>query len=1063
MRNHQPAGRIAHALVVLSFVAAGWTACAEDRDAAAMKRTAWFNEAKFGMFIHWGPFAVQGNDPKASYDYFAMKESAALRKDFERYAAQFNPSKFDAAAWMGVAKSAGMKYVVFTSKHHDGYCMFDSAFSDYTSMKGAPRRDYVRELIPAARSAGLHIGFYYSMLDWKHPDYTQQLPKFVEEYLFGQVRELCTNYGPIDCLWFDGEWDHPLDAWRSPELARMIRTLQPDALINDRLGKGERGVTPLCDFYTREQPSEVNVAMGFEHQAPRPWEACMTIGDFWQFSLKDTQFKSVNELIGILIDVVSRGGNLLLNVGPSPDGEIPPHFVERLRGMGAWLAVNGESIYGTARSPFGKLPVGKCTAKGNRLYLFLDSTPAAPVILPGLNDRIVKAAILGSSEPVAFDNAAKTITPPEGVAPGAWRVIAIDLEGAPAVLPMSEAPANVPAPADLGNVEERLYRSAMKQAHHLLAKVHPWAEDATMKLITESKSDEHWIRPNTGTVLGFAFLRRFGPYDAAEVGVSREELLEQSILPMMRYLCATHATGTRATSDGKRWGDQWQSAHWAQMLGRAAWWIWSDLPAELRQAVRAVLAHEADRIAGMEPPHQLARDTKAEENAWNSQVLSVAVLLMPEDARRPQWETAFQRRALSSFLRPADEHSTELVDGRSVAEQFTGANIYDDFTLENHDRIHPDYMSTFILSMGCVVDCAMSGRTPPEAVFHNVSGLYENLKWFSLPSGGFVYPNGQDWGLFRDPQWIYVHVMMAAYCGDPEAWGLAKACLETQERMQARSTSGSVFLDEEYFFPSTLPDLFSSTAKSWLALRYHGKITERPFERLGVLRMEGGKIILNRTPSSVHTFSWGAQLMGQVIPLEQDRMTSPQPLSGIGHIRLAGKAEALPVHVRNVAVSQEKDRFTISLEIDHGENAVRAFLRFESTPDGLWHVSEKLLALKPLETEEVATGLIAILNNPHWVYERGERRIAFGDTVQTVRSGSGAKLDGTAATIRVDDAIIITGKQPLNASYRGAIKAERSRFSDELYLNCLSGRRSWAADQVLSEYEASVRCPVREN
>ncbi len=432
MKWNSARGLLVILCMAASLVGRCWAA-AEDRDGAGTQRAAWFAEAKFGMFIHWGPFAVQGNDPKAGYDYFAMKEDAAARKDFERYAAQFSPAKFDAAQWMETAKGAGARYVVFTSKHHDGYCMFDSALSDYTAMKGAPKRDYVRELIAAARTSGLRIGFYYSMLDWKHPEYTRNLPKFVDEYLFGQVRELCTNYGPIDCLWFDGEWDHPLAEWRSPELVGMIRKLQPDALINDRLGRGERGVTPLCDFYTREQPSEVDVPMAFEHKEPRPWEACMTIGDYWQFSLKDTKFKSVDELVGMLVDVVSRGGNLLLNVGPTPGGEIPPPLVERLQGIGAWLAVNGESIYGTTRSPFGKLPVGRCTAKADRLYLHADSGSGAPIQLPKLQNNIKRTFLLQSNEPLVFDNDAKSVTLPEGLVPGPWSVIVIELDGPPVV------------------------------------------------------------------------------------------------------------------------------------------------------------------------------------------------------------------------------------------------------------------------------------------------------------------------------------------------------------------------------------------------------------------------------------------------------------------------------------------------------------------------------------------------------------------------------------------------------------------------------------------------------
>lgn len=404
-----------------------------DEAAARARRIAWFNEAKFGLFVHWGPFAVHGSDPDAAFDYFAMKENAAAREIFSQYAMAFDPKSFDAAQWIDTAKNAGMKYIIFTSKHHDGYCMFDSALTDYDSMDCAPKRDYVRELIPAARKAGLKIGFYYSMLDWRHPDYFGNLPHFVDKYLFGQVRELCTNYGPIDCLWFDGEWDHPASTWRAPELVRMIRELQPDALINDRLGKGERGLNPLCDFFTREQPSEMNVAMPFEQQRPYPWEACMTIGDYWQYSVKDTHFKSVPELLWILIDVVSRGGALLLNVGPNPDGMIPEPLVERLRGIGAWMTANGESIYGAARSPFCTLSGAKCTAKGNRVYLHL--LPDAPkrLPLPGLQNDIRKVWLLADGAPLAFDNAAKTIRLPPTLPEQTVVTVAVELDGVPSV------------------------------------------------------------------------------------------------------------------------------------------------------------------------------------------------------------------------------------------------------------------------------------------------------------------------------------------------------------------------------------------------------------------------------------------------------------------------------------------------------------------------------------------------------------------------------------------------------------------------------------------------------
>ncbi len=404
-------------------------------DAARADRLRWFVDAKFGLFVHWGPFAVQGGDPNADFDYFDMKSDASKRPGYVRYGEVFRPRAFDAAQWTRIAKAAGMKYVVFTSKHHDGYCLFDSALTDYDSVDRAPKHDFVHDLVPAARAAGLKIGFYYSMLDWHHPDFDTNLPKYVDEYLFGQVRELCTKYGPIDCLWFDGEWDYPAATWRAADLVKMIRALQPGCLINDRLGLGERGVSTLCDFYTREQPSEIGSVMAFEHEKPYAWEACMTIGESWQYSAKDTQFKSVKELLRGLADIVSRGGNLLLNVGPDPDGTIPAPLVDRLEAMGAWLAANGESIYGATRSPFRALPAGTCTAKGNRLYVHLDRHPGATLALPGLQNTIVKARWLNGGTDLRVDNAAKTVSMPDTLPDDTLSVLVVDLDGPPRVTP----------------------------------------------------------------------------------------------------------------------------------------------------------------------------------------------------------------------------------------------------------------------------------------------------------------------------------------------------------------------------------------------------------------------------------------------------------------------------------------------------------------------------------------------------------------------------------------------------------------------------------------------------
>ncbi len=402
-------------------------------DKGRARRAAWFNEAKFGLFVHWGLYAVPAANSKGALASYKMKNEGIPVSEYEKYADQFKPTKFDAAEWMRILKSAGMRYMIFTSKHHEGFCMFDSKLTDYDAVDRAAKRDFVGELIAAARAAGVRIGFYYSQLDWHQPDYKTDLAKYVREYMHPQVRELCTNYGPIDCVWFDGEWDHPTTTWQADRLVKMIRKLQPNAVINDRLGKGERGKNLLCDFYTREQPVEIRKATDFEKQRPYPWEACLTIGTSWGYKKNDAPLKSGRELIRTLVDVASRGGNVLLNVGPTADGEIPAPLVARLREIGQWMAKNGESIYGTYGSPFESLPAGKCTMKGKRLYIHLESRPGDHLGLPGLRNEITRAWLLATGAALTFDNASKTIALPETLPDETVATIAVELDGDPVV------------------------------------------------------------------------------------------------------------------------------------------------------------------------------------------------------------------------------------------------------------------------------------------------------------------------------------------------------------------------------------------------------------------------------------------------------------------------------------------------------------------------------------------------------------------------------------------------------------------------------------------------------
>ena len=431
---------------------------------------------------------------------------------------------------------------------------------------------------------------------------------------------------------------------------------------------------------------------------------------------------------------------------------------------------------------------------------------------------------------------------------------------------------------------------------------------------------------------------------------------------------------------------------------------------------------------------------------------------MPGDARRGDWEATHRRWAMSAFLRPADARSAAVVDGRPVSEWFEGANIYDDFTLENHHIVHPDYMTAFSLNLGCALDLSLAGRTPPEALRHNLDGLYENLKWFCLPDGGFVYPSGQDWGLFRNPDWVWPHTLMGVFGEDREAWPLMRRCLDVLERMQERSQDGAIFLPQENAFASGQSDKLHQLAGAWLALHFAGVCEGPEPVRHGVRRLEAGRIILHRTPAAVHTVSWGARIMAQCVPYRPDRLVSPHDRNGLGHVLPAGADGPPEPALRSARVEPEGDGFTARLEVDHGD-AVRALLAFVSHADGRWEMRERLTALRDVATEEIATGLIGILNNPHWIHERGVRRVVVDGRERAVAAGSGDGFDAPGAReIDVDGVLHIVSEQPLSVRYRAAGEAHRGRCTDELHLNCLPGRRDWKAGQTISETAVVIRC-----
>ncbi|MFW0773805.1 alpha-L-fucosidase [Paenarthrobacter nitroguajacolicus] len=373
----------------------------------------WFEEARFGMFVHWGIYALP-----ARHEWVMNQEEITV-EEYSKYFRRFDPDLYDPREWARTARDAGMKYVVLTTKHHDGFCLWDSALTDYKATNTPAGRDLIAPYVEALRAEGLRVGFYHSLIDWHHPDFTvdgvhpQRNAADVEslnagrdmaryrEYLHGQVRELLTNYGTIDYLFFDFSYTsgHQEEFWGgkgrkdwdSEALLAMVRELQPNIVVNDRLEIPGDLVTP--EQYQPAGPMMVD-------SEPVTWEACQTLNGSWGYDRDNLNYKPVDLLIRMLVDGVSKGGNLLLNVGPTGRGGLDPRALASLEGIGEWMKLHSRSIYGAGASSFTAPTDVRYTQRGHRLYVHLFAWPFEYVHLPGLAGKVEYAQLLNDASEV---------------------------------------------------------------------------------------------------------------------------------------------------------------------------------------------------------------------------------------------------------------------------------------------------------------------------------------------------------------------------------------------------------------------------------------------------------------------------------------------------------------------------------------------------------------------------------------------------------------------------------------------------------------------------------------
>jgi len=406
-------------------------------DDAAASRIAWWRDAKFGLFMHWGVYSIPGRGGWVQWnEQIPVTEHAKL-------AGQFNPDKFDPDAWAAIAKAAGMKYTVLTARHHDGFALFDDPGSDFTAMKSAAHRDFVADYVSAVRKAGLRVGLYYSPLDWRYPgfffpDLYQANAVEMREQYHRQLNELASHYGKIDILWFDGGGEDWLGfggvrfksgwqarpkgqhysgsfSWRDEEAVGDLRKLQPSIIVNDR-------TDAPADFLSREGDR----AMGdFDNQ--HPWELCTTLTTgAWGYQ-PNAKVKSRDDVIRLLVGAVGRDGNLLLNVGPRPDGQIEPEQAQRLREVGDWLKQYGQSIYATRGGPYLPGDFGVSTYRDNTIYLHILNPTGNPLMLPALPAKVLGCSVLTGGKAACTQTVADVDVTLNGNPPDVDTIVALSL------------------------------------------------------------------------------------------------------------------------------------------------------------------------------------------------------------------------------------------------------------------------------------------------------------------------------------------------------------------------------------------------------------------------------------------------------------------------------------------------------------------------------------------------------------------------------------------------------------------------------------------------------------
>jgi hypothetical protein len=557
------------------------------------------------------------------------------------------------------------------------------------------------------------------------------------------------------------------------------------------------------------------------------------------------------------------------------------------------------------------------------------------------------------------------------------------------------------------------------------------------------KEDGHGemaVRQNATVALGYGALLK-GDYDPNVAGVPRERI-ERDLVSLLRYIAITHKANFLPTGDGHPWGDQWQSAFWAAIAGRAAWLAWDRLDDDTKVMVAGMVAHEADRFNNRPPDSGYRGDTKAEENAWNSEVIALAACMFPQHPNAKLWHERAIVYMINSFTREADRTLEKIVDGKPARERIATVTLYPDFTLENHNRVHPDYLACTSLLLWNASLYRAAGLPIPQSTFFNVPETFAVIKRLTATNGSFFYVNGQDWWVHRHDDAMMVGSHLGVLTGDPDAAHLERASLEFYGRMHARFTNGSAWEPREYNYRNAEEEMIACYADLYIFHRLFGDgpkpATREEFlsRQSGTQVYETGGFVIHRTADKFASFCWTNGAMGLVYVSDDTWFTSPFERGMVGRILCDGLKDTTP-SVTEHQVQVEENGFSLGARIDRCEGKVEQAVAVFSLPTGPVLYLERLVARDAITIKEITTSSFGLLNEdaPGISPNRRTAHYAGGKEEIIGRSDAPARLlRWKSGWANIDDrlGIICTGGA---MAYRDNNTYHRSRLEEELVPN----------------------------